>query len=83
MDDDPPEVTAVRATMPEGSWQRKLKAGTEPNPKGEGTIVWMGNAIYLVKGETVSAVNKEATGYSPSVPVTKELKPSDLKMMSE
>ena len=75
---NPPEVDAVRATMTEQSYESMLKGKTMPNPKGEGTIVLIGDGMYLVKGKKVYAINAAAKGYSSSVPVTKELKESDI-----
>ena len=80
MDADPPEVKAVRMTMKEGSWERTLRAATTPNPKGDGTVVQMGNAKYLVKGGSVFAINVDAKSYSPSVPAATGVKSSDIKL---
>lgn len=73
-------IEAVRKVMDSKSVWASMDPGTRPAGNGAGTIVTFGRAAYLVKGTEVYAITEEAKKCSPKIPVTKEVKASDLEL---
>jgi hypothetical protein len=73
-------VESVRKVMDPKSVWASMDPGTKSASNGAGTIVSFGRAVYLVKGTEVYAITEEAKKCSPKVPVTKEVKASELEL---